>query len=151
SDFDQRHNLVMLSVVDIPASRGPDWVRFVTRNWRFSELAAFRSGFPYSVVAASLAVPGRWGILNQRAALIGAASHPHTTQTGGRQLLDPANFGIPAAGQIGNTGRNAFRGPGLYNLDVSLARSFPVKYLGESGRLTVRVDAFNFLNHANLN
>jgi len=32
-----------------------------------------------------------------------------------------------------------------------MSRSFPVKYVGESGRLTVRVDAFNFLNHANLN
>ena len=49
------------------------------------------------------------------------------------------------------SGRNAFRGPGLYNADVSISRSFPLKYVGESGRLTVRADIFNLLNHANLN
>ena len=36
-------------------------------------------------------------------------------------------------------------------MDLSLARTFSVKWLGESGRITVRADAFNFLNHANLN
>src|SRR5260221_162982 len=40
SDFDQRHNLVFFSIWDLP---GP------LRDWRFSQLAAFRSGFPYSV------------------------------------------------------------------------------------------------------
>ncbi len=42
-------------------------------------------------------------------------------------------------------------GPGLYNLDLSLGRSFGIRWLGESGRLSLRADAFNFLNHANLN
>ena len=46
----------------------------------------------------------------------------------------------------GNTGRNAFRGPGLTNADLSLARTFGVRWLGESGRLTIRADAFNALN-----
>ena len=54
-------------------------------------------------------------------------------------------------GRQGNTGRNAFSGPGLYNVDISLSRSFPLRWLGEAGRLTFRADAFNFLNHANLN
>ncbi len=52
---------------------------------------------------------------------------------------------------MGNIGRNAFRGPGLYNVDFSLGRSFQVPYLREGTRLTVRADAFNILNHANLN
>jgi hypothetical protein len=51
---------------------------------------------------------------------------------------------------LGNSGRNAFIGPGFYSVDVSLARSFGLRWLGEAGRLTVRADAYNFLNHANL-
>jgi hypothetical protein len=139
SDFDQRHNLVLLSIFDLPG------------QWHLSELAAFRSGFPYSVFAPSTAFPGSGEILNQRADLVAGGVNPDTPVTGGRLLLNPANFSSPGPGQLGNTGRNAFRGPGLYNVDVSLSRSFPVKYLGEAGRLTVRVDAFNLLNHANLN
>ena len=60
-------------------------------------------------------------------------------------------FSIPTNGNVGNIGRNAFRGPGLYNIDLSVGRSFRVPHLGEGTRLTVRADAFNILNHANLN
>ncbi len=154
SDFDQRHNLVVLSILDLPAVSGARWLRELTRDWHFSQLAAFRSGFAYSVLAPSTAFAGSGEILNQRADLVDPGSgavNPDTPQTGGRQLLNAADFAVPGPGQIGSTGRNAFRGPGLYNVDISLSRSFPVKYIGESGRLTVRVDVFNFLNHANLN
>ena len=70
---------------------------------------------------------------------------------GGVQILNPAAFTTPGPGQLSNIGRNEFRGPGLYSTDVSLARHFPLARLGETGRLTVRADAFNLLNHANLN
>jgi hypothetical protein len=67
-------------------------------------------------------------------------------------LLNPAAFAEPAsASVVGNTGRNAFTGPGLYNVDFSLARSFSLPRLREGTRLTIRADAFNILNHANLN
>ncbi len=151
SDFDQRHNLVFLSILDLPSAGGPRWTQALTRDWHFSQLAALRSGFPYSVLAPSVATAGSGEILNQRADLLSPAVNPGTAQPGGRLLLNTANFATPGPGQLGNTGRNAFRGPGLYNVDISLSRSFPVKYVGEAGRLTVRVDAFNFLNHVNLN
>jgi hypothetical protein len=72
--------------------------------------------------------------------------------TGGVYLLNPAAFTNPnVPGAVGNTGRNAFTGPGLYNFDFSLGRSFHVPHLREGTRLTIRADAFNILNHANLN
>jgi hypothetical protein len=70
---------------------------------------------------------------------------------GGQRLLTPAGFAQPGIGVLGNSGRNAFRGPGLYNVDLSLSRTFAVPWIGEAGRLTLRADAFNVLNHANLN
>ena len=69
---------------------------------------------------------------------------------GGVQLLNPSAFGPAADGTLGNLGRNAFTGPGFYSLDLSLARAFHLPWLGESGRLRVRADAYNVLNHANL-
>ena len=47
--------------------------------------------------------------------------------------------------------RNAFRGPGFWNVDFALSRSFALPRLGEQGRLQFRAEFFNFFNHTNLN
>jgi len=150
ADFDQRHNLVFFSILDLPRWRARK-LSYLFRDWKFSQLAAFRSGLPFTVFATA---PSGSGILNQRADLVNPAvlyAGAGTPVAGGKRYLNPAAFAIPATGQVGNTGRNAFYGPGFYNIDISVGRSFPVPWLGESGRATFRADAFNFLNHANLN
>ncbi len=108
------------------------------------------NGMPYTVSAAR----GPLGIINQRADIVDPAKTrvAGVAVDGGRLLLNPRageGFAVPAEG-LGNSGRNAFLGPGLYNLDVSLARAFRPRWLGESGAITLRADAFNVLNHANL-
>jgi hypothetical protein len=47
----------------------------------------------------------------------------------------------------GNSARNSLRTPNQYQLDMSLAKSFTVR---EGQRFTVRAEAFNAPNHANL-
>jgi hypothetical protein len=55
---------------------------------------------------------------------------------------DPSSFAQPGA-KWGNTGRNQFRGPSVWNLDMSLFRLFPFgRYHAE-----FRVEATNVLNH----
>jgi hypothetical protein len=66
---------------------------------------------------------------------------------GGRLLLDPAAFAVPAGQSVGNSGRNSFRGPGLYSFDLSLSRAFRLRRLGETARVTVRADAFNLADY----
>src|SRR5262249_9376779 len=53
----------------------------------------------------------------------------------------------PGAGQIGDVGRNSFRGPGFFQSDVSLAK---VAAITERTSLKFRVDAFNVFNKVNL-
>jgi hypothetical protein len=100
-------------------------------------------------------VNGNGLIEDQRADLLNptAAALANPTPTaGGVTLLNAGAFAQPGSPSVvGNTGRNEFRGPGLYNLDISLARSFAVPRLHEGARFTLRADAFNVLNHANLN
>jgi hypothetical protein len=51
-----------------------------------------------------------------------------------------------ANGTYGNSPRNGFVGPKFFNIDSSLSRSFP---LYEQLALTLRLEAFNALNHPN--
>ncbi len=154
SDYDQRHNLVIFSYWNLPAVLRGTPAAPVFRNWGIAGLAAFRSGFPFTVTGSTNVPANSIGgePYNPRVDIV----EPNNVYlanpipvAGGVQLLNPAAFQDNPNG--GNEGRNALRGPGLYNIDLSLSRSFPIKYLGEAGRLVLRADAFNILNHANLN
>lgn len=80
-----------------------------------------------------------------------------------REYLNPAAFaqvtapcpvdsknkllpGCKYLGTYGNIGRNAFRGPKFFNIDAQVSRVFPIH---ESLALTLRLEAFNTLNHPN--
>ena len=60
--------------------------------------------------------------------------------------FDPCAFTLQAPGFLGNAGRNIVRGPGLANLDFSLTKGTPLRFLGESGQLEFRAEFFNILN-----
>ncbi len=148
SDFDQRQNLVFYSIWDLPSSK---LMRPLLNGWKVSQMAAFRSGFPYSVYAPSSEPNAGGAILNNRADMAGPGllSSPIPV-SGGFQILNPGSFSAPPNGELGTLGRNAFTGPGFYNLDASISRTFALRGWGDSTRLTLRADFFNVLNHANL-
>ncbi|HME10189.1 MAG TPA: carboxypeptidase regulatory-like domain-containing protein [Bryobacteraceae bacterium] len=152
SDYDQRQNLVIFSYWNLPPVLRDTRFAPIFRNWGVAGLAAFRSGFPFTVTGSSGTPSSGGEPYNPRVDIVEPnniyLSKPIPV-AGGFQLLNPAAFQDNPNG--GNEGRNALRGPGLYNIDLSLSRSFGIKYLGEAGRLVLRADAFNFLNHANLN
>lgn len=151
SDFDQRHSLFILGTWQ-SESRG-----LLTRGWSVSWMTAFRTGLPYTIRTVTTQAPdfGSGLIQNQRADLLNPKtavfSNPKSVP-GGIQVLNAAAFQEPDSSSVlGTSGRNAFTGAGLYNIDLSIARSFALPRLREGTRLTIRADAFNFLNHANLN
>ena len=57
--------------------------------------------------------------------------------------LNPAAFILPAAGTLGNMGRNTAFGPGIWNVDMALSRSFTLR---ESQKVETRIEAFNITN-----
>jgi hypothetical protein len=152
SDFDQRHNAVGWIVWSLPeAPRG--WIpAALGGGWRIAGLSAIRSGFPYTVLAAQTTGLTGETFYNRRADLVDAgAAVTDRDAPGGRQLLNPAAFRAPVPGKQGSTGRNAFRGPGLYSVDLSVSKSIRLAGPNETRRVTLRADFFNILNHANLN
>ena len=149
SDFDQRHNLVSFATWQLPGPTATSLPGRLLRDWRLAEVTAIRSGLPFTVTAPG---PGASTIFVNRANLkTGVPASADQPAAGGRVLLNYAAFGMPAGEALGNTMRNQFYGPGLFSSDISLARSIRLTGMGEAARLEFRADAFNFLNHANLN
>jgi hypothetical protein len=148
ADFDQRHNAVLWMVWALPQPGGRSMISALARGWQVSATAAARSGLPYTVTA-----PSTGSIVNTRADLVNplAARLCATPVAGGACLLNAAAFATPARGVQGNSGRNSFYGPGLISADLSFGKTLALPLGPESGRLTLRADLFNALNHANLN
>jgi Carboxypeptidase regulatory-like domain len=64
------------------------------------------------------------------------------------QWFNQAAFTPAALGTFGNSGRNSTYGPGSWNLDFGVLKSFPIF---EHLQATLRGEAFNAFNHANFN
>jgi hypothetical protein len=62
--------------------------------------------------------------------------------------FNTAAFAVPSKYTFGNAGRNILRGPSLTSVDLALSRRF---ILAERKDLLFEAQAFNLLNHENLN
>ena len=77
-------------------------------------------------------------------ALTLASGLPYTELLGG----DPFNNGRGNARPAG-VDRNTLQGAGSTDLDVRLAREFPLAQRSSAPRMSIAIDAFNVLNHVN--
>jgi hypothetical protein len=68
------------------------------------------------------------------------------TRKSGLLWLNAAAFAAPLPGAFGNPGRNALRGPGSWQIDLQISRSFRIS---ERHSVTFRAEGFNLLNHTN--
>jgi hypothetical protein len=64
------------------------------------------------------------------------------------QQFNTAAFSLPPMNVRGNSGLGTVRGPGQYNFDLSLAKTFAIR---ETLRFELRGDAFNAFNHTQWN
>jgi hypothetical protein len=120
-------------------------VNSLVGGWQLSGLWVANSGQPFTVY---------WGGQNLDFSLAnswlpnrvcnGAVGNP-TVQ----QWFNSACFVQAAPGTYGNSGRNILRGPDFANINTSLAKSFNLAFLGEQGRLQLRLDVTDVLNHPN--
>jgi hypothetical protein len=63
--------------------------------------------------------------------------------------FDPTAFVLPAPGTLGNVSRNELIGPDLRTTDLSFTKAVPVRALGRSANVQLRVEIFNLFNRAN--
>ncbi|HWP84587.1 MAG TPA: hypothetical protein VNN17_05320, partial [Terriglobia bacterium] len=77
---------------------------------------------------------------------------PAGTPVGTKEMFfDPCAFEIPPLGYLGNLGRNAIYGPNFSNLNFSVVKDTPLRFLGEGGSIQFRAEFFNVLNMVSWN
>ena len=158
ADYDFRHVLSLNYVWDVP---------FLSKNrllggWTISGVLYKRSGEPYSVVNTS--IPGKLlGNYSTTGAAVLAdflggptpgctvnrSSNPiDNQQTNPFACLSASQFAsTDTQTDFGNIARNRFRGPGYFNTDLSIKKSFRIT---ESGlTFLMGANAYNILNHPN--
>jgi len=143
--IDHRHNANVSALQEAPQF-SDKWVRALASDWRFSEIIRIQSGSFLSV--ASGVDTALNGIGGQRANFIGGDPFAGAKCTASAQFCVPwlsaTPFASPTLGTFGNLGSANILGPGSFQFDMSLVRSFAVH---ERQKVEVRAEAFNLLNH----
>jgi hypothetical protein len=144
--------------------------KLLVNDWEFAPLFHVQSGQPFTVTAGqdnSLTDVG-----NDRPNLV-AGVNPYSeakfhrgTGEANREFLNPAAFaqvtapcpltpgtttlapGCQYLGTYGNISKNSFRGPSSLQFDAQISRIFPIH---ENFTTTLRLEAFNVLNHPDFN
>ncbi|OFV93010.1 MAG: hypothetical protein A3H28_13180 [Acidobacteria bacterium RIFCSPLOWO2_02_FULL_61_28] len=172
AEYDVRHNLRFNAIYRLPELVSSGGVAGSLLNgWAMSGILSLNTGLPLNpqlaanrsrsnvlsggtVVDRPDLVPGgkiadtMQGV--SRGCGTGPGSIPAGTPVGTpERWYDPCAFTLPLPGYLGNAGRNILRVPGVANLDFSLLKDFPLRFLGESGKLEFRAEFFNILNRAN--
>ena len=161
ASFDRTHDVEIYGLLNLPFGKGQRWAtgrvtNWILGGWQISPTMSIMSGLPFTVQA-NAAPLGAFGSI-QTANLVG-----NFKLTGGQppapgatctptdltcHFFDPTAFAVPTAGTYGNTSRDAFRGPGYFNMNLSVARQFKIT---ERIGLQVRADAIGFTNTPHFN
>jgi len=166
SAFDARQRWVISWVYDIP-NLGKNWGPIGSRalgGWTFTGDNAVQTGFPINFQDTDLQsldctyfwsfygcsdrpdIVARPTALNPRTSQFGAGCATGTKPCLNHYWFDPASFTDNALGTEGNTPRGYFRGPGFWNMDMTLAKDTMIT---EGKTLQLRIDFFNVMNHTN--
>jgi len=142
--FDRTHNFQIGFAYALPWQSSGSYeslTKAILGDWQVNGTFGAFSGTPFTTGASGTAynTPGT----TQTANLNG--SYTTTGLVGASGLyIDTTAFAQPTGVTQGNTGRNQFRGPGAWNADLSLFRSFA---MGGTRRLELRFQGNNIFNH----
>lgn len=149
ADYHAKHNWVTNFAWELPVKQR------VLRGWQIAGIANVRSGSPLTLFVQQNRSRSLWGpslgpgLGFDRPSMAPSRTHQDAISGHSDQWFDPSAFVLQEAGTLGNLGRGALIGPNLRSLDLALQKNFPMKQLGETGRIQFRAEAFNILNRAN--
>jgi len=147
--YDRTHNLQGYWVWELPLGRGRRWANdgiasAILGGFQINGVLSRMSGTPINIVqnAAPNLLAG------------GSGQFPDKVKDDveiygfrpGQTYFDTTAFVPVTTARFGNSERNPIRGPGFFNVDLGLFRSFD---LGNRMRLQLRAEAINATNHPN--
>jgi hypothetical protein len=144
--FDRKHTLQLYHVFELPFGKGH---KLASRGVLAQLIGGFQiggtlsrfSGIPFTIGSNNSVNAGGQGQsanqINPNVAILGGHD-PNTP------YFDGTAFANPAVGTLGSTGRNLLRGPGFFNIDENVSRTFAFK----EGRIKLQLvgEAFNLTN-----
>jgi hypothetical protein len=160
-EIDQRHTFNLTGIVESPQFAN-NTLRVIGSGWRLSGI--YRRSTGGTIIAASQALGLRTvtlgaqagnklsasggdlclcDISNQRPNQLMEDVYLDKSGRPGTQYLNPAAFGLPAVGTLGNMGRTTLVLPVSWQFDLSLARLFRIR---ENQNIEFRAEAYNVLN-----
>jgi hypothetical protein len=147
SDEDRNQVFSGSFVYDIPLLRAQKgWMTRAFGGWSVSGLVTKATGLPVFVTSGqdfSLT-----GVGFDRPNLVGNPAMSHANEAAFiRSYFNTAAFSANLPGQYGTAGRNLFSGPGMFNTNLSLVKSFRISE--RLGALQFRAEFFNAFNHTN--
>ena len=150
ADFSRPHVFTLAHTVTLPFGPGHRYfakggrvAQAVIGGWQFSGITTLESGLYFSPALANNSS------LNADMSLRpNITGNPTAGITQSRnQWFNPAAYAVPGAFLFGNASRNSLRGPNLFDMDLSLDKTF---HLTERMGLQFRWEVFNALNRTNL-
>lgn len=158
SDFDRTHVFVGYAIWDLPFGRdgwigkdAPGWVQRIIEGWNVNGVTTIQTGRPFTVYSGGNQIsnvvnstancsgcPRSMGELNKVSSVFGGVPGYFTAD-------EIARFSAPGPGELGNTGRNYFTGPGAWNVDMAFLKR--TKFT-ETANFELRFEIFNIFNHA---
>ena len=158
SNFDQRHNITLAYVYDLPFLRAKGLAHSLLGGWQWSGITLIQSGSPFSVynegfnaTADNAGVGNGFSTSGSYPDLVGNPKQGVSSSAlagplsgFGPLLFNPSVFVLPTGLTFGDAGRNILRNPWRTNFDMALIKHFPVT---EGKYFEFRAEAFNVFNH----
>jgi hypothetical protein len=119
------------------------FVNAVLGGWRYDTIATVHGGFPISMIQFGYDPTGAY-FQPRPDCNSPAVATPYKNFIGGGYVwFDPTTMSIPGPGKLGTCGISTERGPGIKQVDMSLAKTFSIT---ERQSLQFRFDAINSFN-----
>lgn len=156
ADYHAKHSWVGNFTWELPWGRSlAGAAGLLLRDWQVSGIAVVRSGNPLTAFVQRNRSRSQWapslgpGIGFDRPSLAAGRTHESAVLGKPDRYFDASAFVLQPAGTFGALGRGTFIGPDLRTLDLSTAKTFAWRRLGEGTRIQIRAEIFNLFNRAN--
>jgi hypothetical protein len=165
SDYDVTHTFLASGLWELPILRNrSDFIGKAFGGWQLNGILTASSGFPWTPVFNpnnNCDVMLNMGVqCPQRPVAVRGSFEQDTSDeafqrpggtlgTGAAQLFQSPGFGLTP--QVPGIGRNVFRGPRYFSVDMSAIKRFKLpRFFGESAGLDIRANFLNAFNNLNL-